>query len=94
MFQNSKKLEGHIAFESFVHSFVRSFVTSSSLAYGQERIHCMSFFFKFIYDLLTHCKTKNKTKTCEQDVSKTIHYENMPIQIFSKFYHQKMKIIR
>ena len=24
----------------------------------------------------------------------TLHYENMPIQVYWKFYHQKMKIFR
>ena len=28
------------------------------------------------------------------DTKRVLHYENTPIQIYCKFYHQKMKIFR
>ena len=35
------------------------------------------------------------SNTLEQPIpDKTYHYENKPIQIYWKFYHQKMKIFR
>ena len=30
----------------------------------------------------------------EGSAKECVHYENMPIQIYWKFYHQKMKIFR
>ena len=35
-----------------------------------------------------------KYSICSKISNTYFHYENMPIQIYWKFYHQKMKIIR
>ena len=36
---------------------------------------------------LQSCRTKSRSQP-------RLHYENMPIQIYRKFYHQNMKIFR
>ena len=37
---------------------------------------------------------RQRKKRTFWNVSLTKHYENMPVQIYWKFYHQKMKIFR
>ena len=47
--------------------------------------------------LVTYCKESPITVlkgSVFTTVLRMIHYENMPIQIYWKFYHQKIKIFR
>ena len=46
------------------------------------------------YDF-NHVKYKSANEyVCSSKTSQILHYENTPIQIYWKFYHQKMKIFR
>ena len=47
----------------------------------------------YLYDKMN----EHVNKACEKQIHNMRweqHYENMPIQIYWKFYHQKMKIFR
>ena len=48
----------------------------------------------YIQNIRELCKQAAKVWVCFccPYVYKCIHYENMPIQVYWKFYHQKMKI--
>ena len=60
------------------------------------RLTAYSLFVDIHYSIHWFCeqKTKPRNEAPDLPVKMRMHYENKPIQIYWKFYHQKMKIFK